>query len=82
MKNTNRKLLLSIKYTNINPHKMEKEIHDLNTLLEQIECFPYFYIAHEMLDLRRYRIIKDFVMIKHLTSTKTLMPFIFIINKN
>ena len=62
---------------------IDREVVLLNELLFNTERLDNFVRAHEILDLNKYKIIKNGVDIKKILRQKKLTkPFIFLNNKN
>jgi hypothetical protein len=82
MKNGNRDLLVLTKGTAIDPMFMEHEVELLNNILFNVENLQCFCVAHEIIDVNKYKIIQKPHLIQQTIKEKELKPFIFIFNKN
>lgn len=82
MKVPNRDLLVLVKDESMNEQAIEHEVEKLNEMLffaESIECFC---VAHEVIDMNRYRIIEKPEQVRRIIQQFDLKPFQFISNKN
>ncbi len=82
MKNGNRDLLVLTKNLAPSNIEMEHEIELLNNLLFGIENLQHFCVAHEIIDINKYKIIQKTHLIQQLISEKNHKPFVFLCNKN
>ena len=80
---SNRDLLVMFKQRAMSQQDIDREVVLLNELLFNTERLDNFVRAHEILDLNKYKIIKNCVDIKKILRQKKLTkPFIFLNNKN
>lgn len=80
---SNRDLLVMFRQRAMTQQDIDKELLQLNTMLFTTERLDNFVGAHEVLDLNKYKIIKNAVEIKKLIRQKKLSkPFVFFSNKN
>ena len=80
---SNRDLLVMFKQRAMSQQDIDREVVLLNELLFNTERLDNFVRAHEILDLNKYKIIKNGVDIKKILRQKKLTkPFIFLNNKN
>lgn len=82
MKAYNRDLLVLVKDNHSNSFSMEFELEQLNQLLFHFETADKFCVAHEVIDMNRYRIHHNSKTLQQLIGQKKLKPFIFLCNKN
>ena len=62
---------------------IDKQLSQLNNMLFTTERLDNFVGAHEVLDLNRYKIIRNPIEIKKMLRQKKLIkPFVFFNNKN
>jgi hypothetical protein len=62
---------------------IDREVMQLNELLFTTERLDNFVKAHEVIDLNRFKIVKNTVDIKKMVRQKKLnKPFVFFSNKN
>lgn len=80
---SDRDLLVMFRQYAMSEKEMEKEVMQLNKLLFTAERLDNFVNAHEVLDINRYKIINDSVLIKKMIRQgKYNKPFVFFSNKN
>ena len=80
---SNRDLLVLFRQQLMSQQDIDREVMRLNELLFTTERLDNFAQAHEILDLNRYKIIKNLVEIKKQIRQKKLdKPFVFFSNKN
>ncbi len=82
MKSPNRDLLVLLKDEYMSEHAIEREVEQLNALLFTVESFDNISVAHEIIDLNRYRIFQDRKTILSALKEKELKPFVFLSNMN
>lgn len=82
MKNSNRDLLVLVKDAYTNKEAMQHELHQLNLLLVNFETLESFCIAHEVFDIKHYRILTKKSQLQKIIERESLKPFVFICNKN
>ncbi len=83
MTSANRDLLVMFRQRMMTQQDIDNEVMQLNTILFTTERLDNFVNAHEVLDLNKYKIIKNPVEIKKLLRQQKLQkPFIFFSNKN
>ena len=82
MRAPTRDLLVLTKRITMKPGELKHEIERIVELLRQVENFDAYCIAHEVIDLNRYKIVqKHCLVMKALKETK-FKPFVFISNRN
>jgi hypothetical protein len=82
MNNSNRDLLVLFKQELMTPQAIEHEVAWLHELLFNVERLDNFVLAHEILDLNKYRITNKPVEIKKIIRKKKDQAFVFLNNKN
>ena len=81
MNKFNRDLLVLFKEKS-NPQSIEHEVELLHELLYGVERLENLVIAHEVINLNKYKIQNDFKTIREAIRFKKLKPFVFLNNKN
>ena len=82
MNKFNRDLLVLFKEELMNPQAIEHEVEMLHELLYSVERIDNLIVAHEVINLNKYKIISDPNVIRQIFSQRELKPFIFLNNKN
>jgi hypothetical protein len=82
MNNANRDLLVLFNQELMTPQSIEHEVELLHQMLYTIERIDNLVIAHEIIDLNRYRIICKPLQLKKLIRQRELKPFVFLNCKN
>jgi hypothetical protein len=82
MKTPNRDLLVLVKDEYASEQSMEQELEQLNDLLYHYETMDIFCVAHEVFDLRKYRVIHKPELLRQIIRRKEWKPFQFVCNKN
>ncbi|HEY8388976.1 MAG TPA: hypothetical protein VIK74_10255 [Parasegetibacter sp.] len=82
MKTPNRDLLVLVKDEYMNEQAIENEIEQLNELLYVVESIENFCLAHEILDLNRFKVYELPFKVREVIQQSELKPFQFIFNKN
>ncbi|MBS1929370.1 MAG: hypothetical protein IT254_06000 [Chitinophagaceae bacterium] len=82
MNNSNRDLLVLFKQDLMSPQAIEMEVTWLHELLYNVERLDNFVLAHEVIDLVRYKVTNNPVEIKKMVRNKKEQAFIFLNNKN
>lgn len=82
MKNANRDLLVLLKDDNTDQQIIGAQLAQLNKLLICFETENNFCIAHELIDVNRYKIVQEKNRLLKLLQQQELKPFQFLINKN
>ncbi len=78
----NRDLLVLTKKATMNAEELEHQIELLNDLLYHVECIDVLCMANEVIDLNKYKVIREPRIIKQRLLEKNERPFVFICNKN
>ena len=82
MNKSNRDLLVMFKEELMSPQAIEHEVELLHELLYGVERIENLVIAHEVINLNKYKIVNDFNTIREAIKFKELKPFVFLNNKN
>jgi len=82
MNKSNRDLLVLFKEDMMSPQAIEHEVELLHELLYMVERIENLVIAHEVININRYKIQNDFHTIREAIRMKKLKPFVFLNNKN
>jgi hypothetical protein len=81
-KQPNRDLLVLFKEELMSPQALEHEVELLHQLLYRVEVIDNIAIAHEVIDLNKYKVINRLGIIRDTIRMKLLKPFVFLNNKN
>ena len=82
MNKSNRDLLVLFKEELMTPQAIEHEVGMLHDLLYTVEKIENLVIAHEVINLNKYKIQNQFNIIRNTIRKKVLKPFVFLSNKN
>ncbi|MDQ6755927.1 MAG: hypothetical protein M3004_03240 [Bacteroidota bacterium] len=82
MNKSNRDLLVLFKEDLMSPQAIEHEVELLHELLYTVEKIENLITAHEVINLNKYKIQKQFHIIRNTILQKVLKPFVFLNNKN
>lgn len=82
MNKFNRDLLVLFKEELMNPQAIEHEVELLHELLYCVEKIDNLIIAHEVINLNKYKIYSNEKTIRETLRQQELKPFIFLNNKN
>ena len=82
MKNFNRDLLVLFKEDMMSPQAIEHEVEMLHELLHIVEKIENLVIAHEVINLNKYKIQSKHHIIRENIRRQKLKPFVFLNNKN
>jgi len=82
MNNPNRDLLVLFNHEIMTQKAIEHEVEQLHQLLYSIEGIDSLIIAHEILDLNKYRVINSDIQLRKLIRQRELKPFVFLNCKN
>ncbi len=82
MNKSNRDLLVLFNQELMSPQALQHEVNLLHDLLFNVERIDNLVVAHEIIDLNKYRIYSKPVMIKSHIRLKQDKPFVFLNNKN
>jgi len=82
MNNPNRDLLVLFNHEIMTQKAIEHEVEQLHQLLYSIEGIDNLIIAHEILDLNKYKVIDKAPLLRRLIRQRELKPFVFLNCKN
>ena len=82
MNNPNRDLLVLFNQELMTPKAIEHQVELLHELLYTVESIDNLIIAHEVMDLNKYKVINDRFRLRTFFRQRTLKPFIFLNCKN
>ncbi len=82
MNKSNRDLLVLFNQELMTPQSVEHEVELLHQLLYTIERIDNLVIAHEVIDLNRYKVSNKPLLLRTLFRQRTLKPFVFLNCKN
>ena len=82
MSKSNRDLLVLFKEELMTPQAIEHEVELLHELLYLVENIENVCIAHEIIDLNKYKVHAQMRIIRNTLQQRELKPFIFLNNKN
>ena len=82
MNNPNRDLLLLFNQELMSPQAIENEVEFLHGLLYAVERIDSLIIAHELINLNKYKIINKPDQLKPVFRKRVLKPFEFLSCKN
>lgn len=82
MNTKNRDLLILLNQDVLSAKAIEHEVEFLHEILYKIESIENLCIAHEIIDLNRYRIISNISRLKDFFRSKENKAFTFLNNKN
>ncbi|HYJ62711.1 MAG TPA: hypothetical protein VEV62_03125 [Parafilimonas sp.] len=78
----NRDLLVFTRKEKMNQDELERQIELLNDLFYIVEASNAAYIANEVIDVNRNKIISKLKHVRTILQEQRLTPFVFISNKN
>jgi hypothetical protein len=82
MKIANRDLLVLLKDESMSSKAIELEVKNLNEILFDVESSDKFCLAHEIIDLNKFKIIRKRSQLLQAANEKDMKPFIFLNNLN
>lgn len=82
MNKSNRDLLVLFKEDMMSPQAIEHEVELLHELLYVVERIENLVVAHEVININKYKIQNDLPVIRELIRMKKIKPFVFLNNKN
>jgi hypothetical protein len=82
MKGANRDLLVLLKDDQMSQQALEQEVELLHEMLYRVESLQQFCVAHEIIDMNRYKILRKPHLIQQVVRQHELKPFQFVFNKN
>lgn len=82
MNRMNRDLLVLFNQELLSPQAIEHEVEQLHELLHSVERLDNLVIAHEVLDLNKYKVINKRLVIRNTIRKQELKQFVFLNCKN
>lgn len=82
MNRINRDLLVLFNQELMSPQAIEQEVERLHEMLFQVERLDNLVIAHEVIDINKYKIIKKDRILRDTIRQQVLKPFVFLLCKN
>jgi hypothetical protein len=82
MKSPDRDLLVLLKDETMSEHAIEQEVERINSMLVNIESSDSFYSSHELLDLNKFKLVRDRKAISQICNDKQMKAFTFLCNLN
>jgi hypothetical protein len=82
MNSNNRDLLVLFNQELMTPQSIEHEVELLHQLLYDIERVENLIIAHEVIDLNRYKVSNKAPLLRKLFRQRALKSFVFLNCKN
>lgn len=82
MNNINRDLLVMFNQELMSPQAIEHEVELLHELLFNVERMDNLVVAHEIIDLNKYKVINKDLVVRNTIRAQELKPFIFLNCKN
>ena len=82
MNRINRDLLVLFNQELMSPQAIEHQVDLLHELLYDVERMDNLVIAHEIIDLNKYKIINNHIRLKETIRRQDLKPFVFLNCKN
>ena len=82
MNKTNRDLLVLFKQELLSPQAIEETVDWLHEILQTTERLNNLVVAHEILDLNKYKVIHNPLVLRSTLRKDALKPFIFLNCKN
>ena len=82
MNRMNRDLLVLFNQELLSPQAIEHEVELLHELLHIVERLDNLVIAHEIIDLNKYRVTNKTIIVRDVIRKQELKPFLFLSCKN
>lgn len=82
MNKSNRDLLVLFKQELLSPQVIEETVDWLHEILQTTERLNNLMIAHEVLDLNKYKVVHNPLVLRNTLRKDQLKPFIFLNCKN
>ncbi len=82
MNRINRDLLVLFNQELMSPQALENEVELLHELLFTVERLDNLVIAHEIIDLNKYKIVNNNSTLRKIIRIQELKPFLFLSCKN
>ncbi len=82
MNRMNRDLLVLFNQELLSPQAIEHEVELLHELLHIVERLDNLVIAHEIIDLNKYKVTNNTIIVRDVIRKQDLKPFVFLNCKN
>ena len=82
MNRMNRDLLVLFNQELLSPQAIEHEVELLHELLHIVERLDNLVIAHEIIDLNKYKVTNKTIIVREVIRKQDLKPFVFLNCKN
>ncbi len=82
MNNSNRDLLVLFNQELMSPQAIEHEVEQLHGILYTVEALDNIVVAHEVIDMNKYKIFNDQQHLRDVFRQRELKPFVFLNCKN
>ncbi len=82
MNNINRDLLVMFNQELMSPQAIEHQVEMLHELLFDVERMDNLVVAHEVIDLNKYKLYSKGELVKNIIRLQELKPFVFLNCKN
>ena len=82
MNRMNRDLLVLFNQELLSPQAIEHEVELLHELLHIVERLDNLVIAHEIIDLNKYKVTNKTIIVRDVIRKQDLKPFVFLNCKN
>ncbi len=82
MNNINRDLLVMFNQELMSPQAIEHQVEMLHELLFDVEQMDNLVIAHEVIDLNKYKVYSKETLVKTIIRQQALKAFVFLNCKN
>jgi hypothetical protein len=82
MNNSNRDLLVLFNQELMTPQAIENEVEQLHGILYSVEGIENIAVAHEVIDVNKYKISNSPQQLKSIFRERELKPFVFLSCKN
>lgn len=82
MNKPNRNLLVLFNQELMTPQAMEHEVDMLHELLYKVEKLDNLILAHEIINLNKFKVINKASYLRKIIRQRELKPFVFLNNKN
>jgi hypothetical protein len=82
MNNSNRDLLVLFNQELMSPQAIEHEVEQLHGILYSVEGIENIAVAHEVIDVNKYKISNSPQQLKNIFKERELKPFVFLSCKN
>ena len=82
MNNSNRDLLVLFNQELMSPQAIEHEVEQLHGLLYTVEALDNIVVAHEVIDMNKYKIFNDQQHLRDVFRQRELKAFVFLNCKN